>query len=64
MIDCELHMVFPTHQAHIRVLDDSIMCFKYTPRQCALEIFDNSDLASDFLFKPMDPIRWEVCLDD
>jgi hypothetical protein len=64
MVDCELHMVFPTHEAHIRVMDNQIMCFKYSQRQCRLELFDTIESASDFLFAPIDPFQYRVCLDD
>lgn len=64
MVECEVNINFRTHNAHVRVYEDKIVCFKYTRRQCRLEVFTDQEEAADFLFTGIDPFMWGIEFDD
>ena len=64
MVECEFHIKCSTHSAHIRVYEDKVFCFKYNRRHCDWDIFTSEEAASDYLFKPLDPIIWGIEFED
>ena len=55
------HMTFADHAVHISMDDHGdIHCFKYDDGACDFEIFDNQDLASDYIVTPLSRITYRV----
>lgn len=59
------YIKFKTHAVHIaRDHEDRIYCFKMTHTRCDLEIFDDQDLAADYILEPFATIVYGVNLEE
>lgn len=54
------HMKTPTHAVHIRQDSNRITVFKYNGSICELELFTDSDSATEYIMEPLPNIQYWV----
>jgi hypothetical protein len=60
MIASECHIRMQDHRVYVRIMQDRVVCFKYDLIRCDIEIFDDLDQVSDWIFEPFEECFYYV----